>query len=65
MLWCQPNNIFMKISNFVNIFKPQKISFVLHQSATYENSHRMTTSEVMLWCQPNDKLVKIANYVKL
>ena len=42
-----------------------KLSFGQHQSTTYENSYKMTTSEVMLWCQPNDNLVKITNYVKI
>ena len=51
--------------NFVTIFESQKMSFGQHQSTTYENSHKMTTSEVMLWCQPNDNLVKIFNSVKV
>ena len=65
MLWCQPNNTFVKITDFVIIFESQKMSFGLDQSTTYENSHKMTTSEVMLWCKPNDNLVKIMNFVKV
>ena len=65
VLWCQPNNTFVKILDFVIIFESQKMSFGVHESNTYENSHKMTTSEVMLWCQPNDNLVKIINCVKV
>ena len=36
-----------------------------HQSTTYGNSHKMTTSEVMLWCQPNNNFVKINDFVKI
>ena len=65
VLWFWPNDTFVKIIDFVTIFETQKMSFGLHQSTTYENSHTMTTSEVMLWCQPNDNLVKIINLVKV
>ncbi len=47
------------------IFESQKMSFGLHQSTTYENSHKMTTSEVMLWCRPNDNSGKIIDFVKV
>ena len=57
VLWCWPNDTFVKIIDLGTIFEIQKISFGMHQSTTYENSHKMTTSEVMLWCQPNDNLV--------
>ena len=55
----------MKITDFVTIFENQKMSFGPHQGTTYENSHKMTTSEVMLWCQPNNNLVKNINFVKV
>ena len=38
VLWCQPNNTFMKIIDFVIIFESQKMSFGVHQSTTYGNS---------------------------
>ena len=49
--------------DLVNIFESQKMSFNLHRSTTYENSYKMTTSEVMLWCGANDNLVKIMNFI--
>ena len=62
---CQPNDTFVKIMDFVTIFQSQKMSFGLHQSTTYENSQKITTSEMTLWCQPNDNLVKIIDFVKV
>ena len=38
--------------------------FGWHESATYENIHKMTPSQVMLWCQPNDKLAKNKDFTK-
>ena len=65
VLWCRPNDTFLKIIDFVIIFETQKMLFGIHQSNTYENSYKMTASEVMLWCRPNDNLVKIINFVKV
>ena len=65
VLWCQPNDIFMKIIDFVTIFETQKMSFGWHQSTSYENSQKMATSEVVLWCQPNNNLVKIMDVLKV
>ena len=65
IIWCRPNNTFVKIKDFVIMFESQKMSFGPHQSTTYENGHKMTTSEEMLWCKPNDNLVKIINFVKV
>ena len=65
VLWCWPKDTFVKSIDFVNISESQKMSLGLHQSTTYENSHKLTASEVMLWCQPNDNLVKIIDFVKV
>ncbi len=65
VLWCQPNNTFVKIIDFVIIFENQKMSFGPHQSTTCENSYKMTTLEMMLCFWPNDKLVKIIDFVKV
>ena len=64
VLWCWPNHTFVKIIDSVIIFESQKMSFGPHQSTTYENSHKMSTLEVMLWCKPNDNLVKVMDFVK-
>ena len=58
VLWCQRNDTFVKIIDFVTIFGTQRMSLGQHQSITYETSHKMTPSEVMLWCRPNDKFVE-------
>ncbi len=65
VLWCQPNDTFLKIIDFGTIFETQKMSFGVHQSTTYENSHKMMTSQGMLWFQPNNTFVKIKDFVTI
>ena len=65
ILWCWPNNTFVKVMDFVTTFESQKMTFGPHQSTTYENSHKMPTSEVVLWCQPNNIFMKIINFVNI
>ena len=61
VLWCQPNDTFVKIIDVAIIFETQISVIGLHQSTVYENSNKMKASEVMFWCKPNDKFMKNDN----